>query len=356
LDPAIKSIIAADVSQNPDRGEALYLRGQLLLAQDRIADALQAYQAAVAQGATGQMRSYAFAYVAKRDHDAAERVLEHAATAALGNGGQQRELTRLIIDLDAGRFELVAERAARLQQAAASTKDEDSVDVRLVLLAQQVGFGLPSEDIEATAAALLELLTAAPAQETHVAAQRQAARLISLSYIASRVGLANLAERALVAAERPARLVAIPTYDHMMAVARTQVVLSNGDVESALAGAGQMVSPFEPFAAHVVRSRIARAQERLDDLGVQADWLIAHPGRALATGEAFASVRVLNTFDIALAWLDAAESDAAADRKEDARTKLARFDQHWPGASAHAAFRSRVQRVRKLADAAENPR
>jgi putative peptide modification system cyclase len=113
LEPALSA-------QNPDRGSAYYLKGMLLMALDRIPEALESFRQADSLGVKGDLRAYADAYAVDRNFEAATAVLaRQTPTGDLGVSLEQR-LADVTFAIDQGKWQSALEAAHTLELEAAN--------------------------------------------------------------------------------------------------------------------------------------------------------------------------------------------------------------------------------------------
>jgi putative peptide modification system cyclase len=326
---AITALTPALAQQNPLRGAVYYTLGALLGAQEKFDEALAAFKASGDLGYTAAGELQAGTLVAMGREAEALQVLERAAhSGATGSELVLRERLPVALAMDHGDFS----RAARLADAAGvRARPVRRVWADAFVLAS-VAARLRAGDAKAMESLrdLIESQVEAVAHADDLYLDQTAFGLALAAYVAASHDNAPLARRALGVAGELAWRPGYPNVAAMARVAQAEAMRAEGDAAAAAAMLEDSPAVEPLYLQHAARLRALRAADEPEDALREAEWLVAHRGRAWMEWGGQRMQVPLNVAESRVALLERAELQHALGHAEAARASLAAFDSAWP--------------------------
>ena len=340
---AIEFAARAVSPQNPLLASVHYTLGSLYTADERFEEAARQFSLANSLGETAAGEYQAGLALAQGQREQARAILEGVNS---GIGDVERALQQgsyALIAVDAGRM---AE--ARAILAKASTDGALDAVWRDVFRAGALSVDSvdPQADPVQASRAFVESQRGAAADSANI--ERDHALFLTLlgGYLAARNGSIDVADGALAQAESAALESGYPNVEALARIARAERLRAAGEAEAAYSLLAPMLDGTELYQARSAALRALRDAGQHDEALQQAEWLIAHRGRAFIEWGNHRSQTVLNAIDARVAMLDRAELLETLGNRDTARVALDEFERIWTQPPAPIAERSRALRAR----------
>jgi putative peptide modification system cyclase len=282
FEDALELARASASIQSPYAAPSQYLIGMLLLGLERFPESISAFIASRRAGFTGHGVSYAYAYAAQRDYDAAERILAARKPSGAPTGELETFLARLQIALDRQQPRqalAVADAGYQAALHAGSVFAREAWALRR-LSVQAITGALSGHSLHAALAdelARIESRADGLEREHPTLSTRL---MLGLGYVAARSADVVLVERVLAAVPK-ADVDGFPPLGEMRRVLVAEREAALGRPQAAVRLLAPMAAnPDATFPVHSALGRAARAagDERLARREV--DWQAAHRGKA----------------------------------------------------------------------------
>jgi hypothetical protein len=131
----------------------------------------------------------------------------------------------------------------------------------------------------------------------------------------------------------------------MYKIARAELALVDGDAAQAIRVLRPLADGTELFVTHVALLDAYRASKDYAAATSEAEWLIAHRGRAYSEYSVQWITTAFNVAESDLASLNLAELSIQAGDKDQAKKELAEFYKNWPNAGNLPWLASRIHAV-----------
>ena len=338
---ALDFLTPALAQQNPTRVSAHFLRGAILLQLDRTDESLAAFAQAQALGLRGYKGVYASAHASRRDFASAMHVIESQEGSGVPWKDQEHQLSLAAFEADQGRIGDAIDRLARVRREAGLTGD---VDLRFegtaLSLRGYLRDAAYDNDLQAYAAKIeKEFVNANEARRGDLAYV-----MLSGAMLLARDGRLQQAHAAIAQVEPYAVAAGQPLITAMLATARSEVALAEGDANAAVeALALGMESHHATYQAHAVLLRALATQGDLAAARREADWLATHRGAAYGEYGVEYMGQAANVVESDLALLAAYRLAQAAGDGDSAKRNLEAFRAAWGEAADGPAAASRLK-------------
>jgi putative peptide modification system cyclase len=330
--------------QNPARVSAHFLRGVLLLQLDHQEESLAAFAQAQALGLRGYKGTYAAAHASRRDFASAMRVIESQEGSGVPVKDQEHQLSLAAFEADQGRIGDAVKRLVMVRR-------EAGLDGDLGLRFQGAELSLRNFAPDATFNADLTAYVLTLSKEFTSADD---ARRVDLAYVLlagatllARHGNAQGAEKAIRLTEPFVNSAGQPVLSAMLAVARAEHYLGNGDADAAVdALALGMESNRTNYQAHAVLMRALVAKGDIPRARREAAWLATHRGAAYGEYGLDYMLQGANVVESDLALLAAQKLAQSAGDASDAERNRQAFRAAWGDAADGAAATNRLEKLK----------
>ncbi len=341
---AERTLRSALDERNPGKGTVHYTLGVVLMAQDRIEEALAQFKSYEASGRRFENQFYAGAHAVRRDFSNAKAALDRGTRGGVTTRQLPTQLTDLVLDMDQGQLDAVAERLRGIVEAAASMSARQQAMARNWQLSAAALFDTKEQ-------AIASLGAAAAALEASDTGHDQAARFdlvrtrILVAWLASRLGEISLADTQLAAIEGQLRAEDHPELAQRLLLAQVAQACASGDTAAGLRRLQPLLDSGKAFySAHVTRFDCLLEPDALDRRAAQAEWLANHRGLAYSEIHGDYALWMFNVAFSTMVWLELAEAARGAS-PELAEQSLRRLEQSWPATQWTSELRARVAAV-----------
>jgi putative peptide modification system cyclase len=336
LQPALKP-------QNPRLFSAMYVDGVINLAQENYGQAEIAFNKYESLGGRGLNRDHGDLYAAQRKFGQADRVLRKADKAGVQAEDLNMRLPEITYVLDQGRWSGALSAAEALhKQTANSSRRVERTYYGMLLSLRTYGVGeaaLP--DWRRFVAG--EMPKAVNPNDPDVFASRFAA-LYGASELAKR-GDIKTAQDILQKLGNPIASSGYPTLVDMAKVLEAELALAAKNPRAAIAILAPRVNGSELCIVHATLLRAYQAENLLQEAMQEANWLIAHRGRAYVEANSGKLLQPTNVLESDMALLSGAELAEEAGDPKAAEAMIAKFTAAWrqpPGFAAERLLKLRA--------------
>lgn len=340
---ALGFVAPALVSQNPSRRNAYYLLGVLNLSLDRTTEALKAFEQADALGVRGFKREKAETYAVLRNFVEANRTLAAQESNGTVSEDVEQRLGEVTFQLDQGRWTKALAAAATLETVAENAPPLSGATLRGIRLSLRsyAPDAMLSADLRTYLQRQIALLTSANANaldRRHLQFQ-----VLAAGWAAAYSGDTDAARMALAAAGGEARNSGFTANQDMALALQAELDLVAGNFDAVVAALQPRVERGdELYFLHAV---LMRALARNKDYAAaiqQAEWLVAHRGRAYAEHNSLSIWQPVNVIESNLALDAAARYAERLGQADIARKYESAFLEAWPDGAALPASKRRA--------------
>ena len=329
--------------RNPTRASAYYLLGAILLADNRLPEAIAAFAQAESMGDAGYRRDYADALAAQRKYGAAARVMASQIDSGFPGARLRERLTNVSHPLDRGRWEEATAALTALGSDAPETPDDSRMSHELMTLSLSAYRPTPAltEELRAYVARMESRLEGANA----LSLPHRQFHLLAGGWLAANTGDTRLARRALAAAGPAATGSGFPFVADMAAVVEAELSLGAGEPREAVARlAPRAAAGNELYFLHVVLMRAHAAAGDWEAALAEAEWLRQQRGRAFGEPNSQSTWQLVNIVESNLATIQAAHFAERLGRTELAGERRREFAAVWSAEGAgHPAVARRLE-------------
>jgi putative peptide modification system cyclase len=321
---AIESAKRGASERNVRRLASQYLLGTLYLGQERYDEALREFDAVNATEGT-PVGFHAAAWAAQRKYEKIEPLF---APQHLPPTDPNLAMRRASYAIDQGRYD----EARSLLKGARATPNVpsdlaaqlDSVDFSLAALAGK------SEAFSSAGHRMLDDEKRQSAPKSGAERSERRYRVLMIAYLAAKAGDTALAHAALDLAGAAARDPDYPVPFNMLEIAEAQLAVAEHRPKDAIATLAKRSDGTELFVTHAALMDAYAADGQPDKAATEAEWLMAHRGRAYTEYGAEWMMAAFNVAQANLAVLRAAEIARGKGQADRARDLRARFFKAWP--------------------------
>lgn len=310
------------------------LVGRFALAQEKYADAEEAYRVALSAGASTSAIRLANTFAAQKNFKEAS-----IAWSRAGSVGPEY-FDRVTQNLDQGQWSLADKKAAEIVNAL----PPDSIRSRAALYPASVVNWIRG-DSKVALRSLGEMvekgLSAIEGRSNSADAEDDAFAVVAAGILAQRMGDRAISSEIMRRMNQHQELLKTPPLNSLFVVLRANDMRLSGNPDAAIKLLGPIINGSEPFQAHAALldayAALGETQKALEE----ARWLTRSRGRAYAEPGCAWCQQPLNVVDTTLAHLRAAELLVDAGLSEDARRELMLFDGSWATARLPSHLRLR---------------
>jgi len=325
---AIVAIQPALSARYSTRGSAYYTLAGLQAAENQFDAALKSFATAMALGETQQGIFRAEAYAALRRFGEAQQVLSAAKPTGIATNDVLTARQGIVIDLDQGNWQRAR---ASVDEYAANAAHVGPIYVRSYRL-----MALSLDDYAMPRAAQVGALktfiadgrraVAEPATADH---QDALFATVFGAYLAARAGADSLAQATLAATGTQIRNSGYTDLEHLQAIAEAEVDTQSGRASAAVARLVPRLDGTELYLTHVALADAYSAAARNEDAWKEAQWLVAHRGRAYFEINSLQVLQARNVVESDLALLRVAELAHSLGRDQQAADSVNAFNAAW---------------------------
>ena len=337
---AISAAKATLAPQNPHKTVTKFFLGNLYLGQEKYDEALKSYTEAV-KGGIIRTEYLAAAYAAKRNFPEADHWLKQSKPSGVAAGDLDTYVNQIAIRIDEGKWQEAYDVLAKVRRQASIAGSRSTTQFDLIQLSLQ---SLTSADnLNPELVRYVANVDEAMRTEAAVNNDDNKFRLAFAAYLAARNGDVSLAKS--VMDKLTVNDGGLAATVNMYKVAQSEVALANGDPEQAIRVLRPLVNGTELFLTHVALLDAYKTSKNHAAARSEADWLIAHRGRAYSEYSVQWITTAFNVAESDIALLNLAELSAQMGNKDQAKQELARFYKVWPNADDLPWLVSRIQSI-----------
>ncbi|WP_454832886.1 putative peptide modification system cyclase [Pseudoxanthomonas wuyuanensis] len=322
------AIGVATSEKNPLYGWSYYLRGTLNTAAENFKEADSDFARANRAGVTGAGMSQASSQAARRNFEAAERILEKAKQKGVLEGRVDPYLMRITLAVDQGRWAQALDNADLAVTDARQRGALEERKYRVIRSSLRV-FQQPDQKILHELRELLKEETLAYAGMDPMGRAESAFAILVIGYLGGRAGSLELLDEALKHSDSASKF-GNPKVDDMIRVASSERMRLSGQPERAVQLLDAGMNGAELYQARVARLRAYAAAKHNKGLLEEARWLSSHRGRAYVEFDGNHLLQALNVADSNAAHLWAAEALIAQGRTTEGMREKDAFERAWP--------------------------
>jgi putative peptide modification system cyclase len=340
---AIEEAKLSVATQYPRLGNARYLLGTLYLGVEKVEAALEEFKVADQLGGAGQRRMTANAYAVRREFDKSKEVLSRIEATGIATNDVLDHVNEVTLPLDQG--QLSAARAAATR-AIDSAKNVGPLFERVF---RGIDLGLrcaidPDDAVADDLNLFLQTESRAAADNSDPDQKHAVFATLVGSYLASRIGMTEMAREALTATLPDARGAGYPVLESQSIVAQAELLRATSNAK----GAVELLEPLiatgtEPFQAHSAAVRAYQDLGRDVDALRESKWMLDHRGRAYVEYGSYYMLSAMNIADSNLALLDMAQASSNLGQPAEAEKYRRQFLALWPGAQESDWLKRRLE-------------
>jgi len=324
---ALNDLKPALVPQNSFLRQSTYLSGLLLVGLERLPEARTAYERAEGLGSHDPIRFHADAFAASRDFDRAQQLLATQKPTGFSGTDLEARLPEITYPIDQGEWEKGLAAAEQLSKAAPKEAPLQSRTYRatwLGLRSYAPNTGLSSE-LEAM---VKDELKRATVPDNPEAVSSAFAALYGAAALA-RVGDTAAAQKTIASLEKIVPALGYPALDDMLAIAKAEVQIHGKNEQLGIELLRPRLNGGELALVHAMLLRAYMQNGALADARREAEWLVAHRGRAYVEGNSQYLLQPANVLESNLALLSLAEIAEQNGEVDSASSHLSQFKDAW---------------------------
>jgi len=340
----IAAIQPALSEHNPQRSDAYYTLATLQAAENQFDAALTNYAVALSLGDPQQGTDRAATYAAQRRFAEADEVLSQAKPMGFATIDVFLPREGLVQQLDQGHWEHVRSDIDEAAAKAAKVGPLYERAYRAMALSLDDYTEPKSEQIRA----LRDFIAGArEAAQEAPAVDHEKAVFVTVfgAYLAARAGDKSLAQSTLAATARETSGSGYTNLEHLQAIAEAEVLWRDGRAPEAIGRLAPTIDGTELYLTHVALVDAYTAAGRYEEALREAQWLIAHRGRAYLEINSLAVLQPRNVVESDIAMLRMAELAHALGRDAEAQKQLTAFDAVWPPNARPPFAAARAERL-----------
>jgi putative peptide modification system cyclase len=337
---AISAAKATLAPQNPNQTISRFFLGNLYLGEEKYDESLKSYTEAVKDGII-RTEYLAAAYAVKREFAKADYWLRQSKPSGIAAGDLDTYVNQIAIRIDEGKWDDAYSALSDAEHQAVDIGSRSITQFALVHLSLR---SLTSPDrLEPELASYVASVKAAIRTEPSVNMDDNRFRLAFAAYLAARNGDVSLAKSVIGGLTIDDN--GLVATRNMYKIARAELALVDGDAAQAIRVLRPLADGTELFVTHVALLDAYRASKDYAAATSEAEWLIAHRGRAYSEYSVQWITTAFNVAESDLASLNLAELSIQAGDKDQAKKELAEFYKNWPNAGNLPWLASRIHAV-----------
>lgn len=344
FEAAEKYALAASPPHAPLRGIATDRLGRIQLARGRSSEALATFKRANHLQPGVSTRRQAISFAVMEQHSRALAAIEEIPQSGYASDDPIRNIDLVTFAADQGRWQLADSRLRSALEQVESSNPVLAREFALISASVKV-IAHPGQLAERDFMALADAELAALEQPNNAKDKDDAFMALVAAYLGQRAGYSSVATKVLKDIEGWEEPLAGTVFHKMLTVVRAENERLAGSPEAAAQRLEGELDGTELVQTRVAMHAALVAAGRHKEALRQAEWLLAHRGRAYMEANAAQVLQASNVIDTRIASLQAAEAMVAIQEAGPAAEKIEAFLAAWPKDHLPDHLRRRVDAI-----------
>lgn len=343
---ALSFLTPAYAPQNSKRFTAYYLQGMFNLALNKPVEAQKAFERSQEQNRPDYNSDHAAVYAVQRDYIAAVKILDQQDSSGTETPTLYKQEAQLMYLVDQGRWREAIAHTRQLQQIAKT----ESPELRSIYRGMELSLRsyLPDANFTADLKAYTADLYSDLAQGHKVLRTGNLFNLLAAGVMAARHGDIVSATTTLNRLRNEVQQSGQPKLISMAACLESEILLAQGQAKQALAALNPHIQAgHELYYTHALRLRALIVSGQNKAALQEAEWLIAHRGRAYVERNNNSLWAPSNIAESNLALRAAADIEKRLGNPHQAELRLQQFKTAWSDDNAQSIARLRASSLKR---------